>query len=225
MLIDVEAVLSTSRCFGGDLPPPLIAQVVACSWTVRKPTGANLQYVGEPLYAVYLLLEGFIRVSRTAPNGRELLLSMSGPGHLFNLGPLLSGGACTITMDAASDVTLLLLPADELLLLADNEPVLMKAIARTLARHERHALELLESAALQRAPARLAGLLLHDAERHARGRPQYAYNQAELAARLGSVREVVARTLRDFVRRGLIRMEKQTITILDRDGLQHERMQ
>ncbi|HEY0606320.1 MAG TPA: helix-turn-helix domain-containing protein [Herpetosiphonaceae bacterium] len=43
--------------------------------------------------------------------------------------------------------------------------------------------------------------------------------QAEMAARLGTVRERVARTLKSFDALGLIRIERGVITVLDRDGL------
>jgi CRP/FNR family cyclic AMP-dependent transcriptional regulator len=222
-MIDPAGALTHATCFGDAVEPEVLAQLTALCWTIRKPAGANIQYAGEPLYAVYLLVEGFARVSRTAGNGRELVISFSGAGHHFNFGAMLDGGPCTVNIDAVTDVTILMLPADELLQLAECRPPLLRAIARAVARQERHALELLENVALHPLAARLACLLLHDAAHYARGRPQYTANQAEIAARLGTVREVVARTLRDFVQRGLIRIDQHRIEILDAARLAQER--
>jgi CRP/FNR family transcriptional regulator len=48
------------------------------------------------------------------------------------------------------------------------------------------------------------------------------WTQDEIAAHLGTVRDVVGRTLRTFADAGLVRMDRQRIVLLDRDGLEEE---
>jgi DNA-binding GntR family transcriptional regulator len=64
----------------------------------------------------------------------------------------------------------------------------------------------------------LAQLLLEEATDDILSRPRW-YTQAELAARLGTVPDVVQRALRSLENDGLIAMEKQQIRILDRPAL------
>jgi hypothetical protein len=66
---------------------------------------------------------------------------------------------------------------------------------------------------------RLAQLLLQRATDLEQGRPVAPLTQAEMAAPIGTVREMVARTLQSFEAQGLIRLEGGAITILDRAGL------
>jgi CRP/FNR family transcriptional regulator len=50
----------------------------------------------------------------------------------------------------------------------------------------------------------------------------HRWTQEEIAAQIGTVREVVARTLRAFADAGLLRMEQHRIFLLDRAGLEAE---
>jgi CRP-like cAMP-binding protein len=68
---------------------------------------------------------------------------------------------------------------------------------------------------------RLASLLLTQAEAAARGEA-YPLTQAEIAARIGTVREMVGRTLRSFEGAGLIRQDRGAIVVVDRAGLERE---
>ena len=65
----------------------------------------------------------------------------------------------------------------------------------------------------------VAGLLLAQAEAAERGEVAAPLTQADMAARLGTVREMVARTLKSFEALGLISLERGSITIRDRAGL------
>ena len=69
---------------------------------------------------------------------------------------------------------------------------------------------------------RLARLLLEQAEAAERGETPDPLTQEEIASRLGTVREVIGRTLRGMANDGLISMERQHIVILDRVRLTEE---
>jgi CRP/FNR family transcriptional regulator len=66
---------------------------------------------------------------------------------------------------------------------------------------------------------RLARFLLEQAEAGAVTR---RWTQEEIAAYLGTVRDMVGRTLRAFADAGLVRLERQRIVLLDREGLEAE---
>jgi len=70
---------------------------------------------------------------------------------------------------------------------------------------------------------RLAGLLLDQAAAAERGEPPQQLTQAEMAAHLGTVREMVGRALKTFEVLGLIQLDRGVITLLDRAGLEAQR--
>jgi CRP/FNR family transcriptional regulator len=84
-----------------------------------------------------------------------------------------------------------------------------------------HTISLIEDLSLRPVTARLAKLLLlqlADDQQTAIPRHRWA-TQAEIAARLGTVPDVIHRTLRSLENEGLIQVERQRIVILDRNGL------
>ncbi|MBV9787440.1 MAG: winged helix-turn-helix domain-containing protein, partial [Chloroflexi bacterium] len=83
----------------------------------------------------------------------------------------------------------------------------------------RHLVNLVDELSLHTVQGRLARLLLEQAAAAERGEVVPALTQAEMAAQLGTVREMVARTLKSFEVLGLLRMERGAITVLDRAGL------
>jgi CRP/FNR family transcriptional regulator, cyclic AMP receptor protein len=82
---------------------------------------------------------------------------------------------------------------------------------------------LVDELALHSVQGRLAGMLLAQAEAAERGEVVPPLTQAEMAAHLGTVREMVGRTLKSFEALGLIRLDRGQIAILDRAGLEMQR--
>ncbi|NLF74300.1 MAG: winged helix-turn-helix domain-containing protein, partial [Chloroflexi bacterium] len=78
--------------------------------------------------------------------------------------------------------------------------------------------QLVEDLSLRTVEERLARLLLEQAQTDNLPRQRWA-TQAEMAARLGTVPDVVNRALRALAQAGLIAVERHQIRILDRDGL------
>ena len=81
-----------------------------------------------------------------------------------------------------------------------------------------HLVRLVEDLSLRSVEARLARLLLEQAEGETIPRQRWA-TQAEMAARLGTVPDVVNRTLRKLAETGIIKVERHQIQIMDKDGL------
>ena len=69
---------------------------------------------------------------------------------------------------------------------------------------------------------RLAKLLLEQAETVERGELPTPLTQEEIAHHLGTVREVIGRTLRSLAADGLISIQRQQIVIVDRKRLEEE---
>jgi CRP-like cAMP-binding protein len=136
---------------------------------------------------------------------------------------MFDGGACPANAQAQTAVTLLVLPRERLQQLVAQHPALALAMLKEFTGRLRHLVNLVDDLALHTVQGRLAGLLLEQATAATHGQPAPPLTQAEMAARLGTVREMIGRALKTFEALGLIQIERGVITLLDRDGLAMQR--
>jgi CRP/FNR family transcriptional regulator len=197
-----------------ELPPARYDELLARSLVRRAPAGTVLFAADQPCTGFPLVLEGSVRVSKTAPNGREIELYRVEAGESC----ILSGGCLMGHTDysasgiAQSDVVILNIPPvlfQDLML--SHEPFRRYVFSMYGARLA-EVMELVEEVAFRRLDARLAQLLVH------RGPVVQATHQ-KIADDLGSVREIVSRLLRSFEERGWVKLERERITVTDPQGL------
>jgi CRP/FNR family transcriptional regulator len=176
---------------------------------------------GEPCEAVYFVTRGVVRVCRLSPEGREHVLAYLGPGDSFNLVSVLDGGPNRATVDAVTDTTLYTITCERFHQIMHDHHEVALAVLEHLAAEVRRLSDMVEDLALHTVRTRLARFLLAHAEgtQHPR-----RWTQEEIATRIGTVREMVGRTLRAFAVDGLIRRERGRIVVVDRAGLEREAM-
>ncbi len=189
--------------------------------------GETVILEGEPCRYVYFVAEGQVRVVRTAPDGREQVLARLGPGGALNtVPPFLPRKVNHATVQAVTPAVLYAVPVSDFLRLVDECPELARVLLEDFARRLDRLSCLVEDLSLRTVRERLARFLLE----HAEGREGEAgtaavlrrWTQEEIAAQIGTVREVVGRTLRAFADAGLLKIEGHRIILLDREGLEAE---
>ncbi len=181
--------------------------------------GQLVLLMGEPADALYFVLEGEVRLARVSPQGREQLLAVLGPGEVFNAVPLfLPDGVNAAHGRALCDSTLAVLYREDLQHLLATCPDLALAFAQEFAQRLWTQNRLLEDLALHSVRGRLARFLLEVCATDTTLTRRWT--QDEIAARIGSVRDVVGRTLRAFADEGLIRFERNRIIVLAPEALQ-----
>ncbi len=182
---------------------------------------------GEPCRYVYFVAEGQVRVIRTASDGREQVLARLGPGGALNtVPPFLPRKVNHATVQALTPLVLYAVSVPDFLHLVDECPELTRVLLEDFARRLNHLSHLVEDLSLRTVRGRLARFLLEHAE-EGKGEPGRAalvrrWTQEEIAAQIGTVREVVGRTLRAFADAGLLKIEGHRIILLDREGLEAE---
>ena len=196
------------------LPAGRLEALLDQSQVIHEPRGSVLFDAKQPCRGFPLLLEGSVRVTKSAPTGREILLYRVEPGQ----GCILSGGCLlghsdySATGTAEEDVTLVRIPPapfQELLL--QSQPF-RRFVFGMYGDRLAEVMELVEQVAFRRLDARLAQLLIR------RG-PVLEDTHQRLADQLGSVREIVSRLLRGFESRGWVRLERERVTVLDPKAL------
>lgn len=173
---------------------------------------------GEASTGLYIIQQGWVKAVKFSPAGREQVLHFLGPGETFNAIGVLAGVVTPATAIALESTTVWIVRQEMLLQLCDAHPSLAQAIIQTLARRIHYLVGLVEDLSLRSVEARLARLLLEQAHEGVVHRQRWA-TQAELAARLGTVPDVLHRVLRTMVEAGLIEVERREIRLLDPQGL------
>ena len=174
---------------------------------------------GEPCQAVYFVTQGVVRVHRLSLEGREHVLAYLGPGESFNLVPVLDGSPNPSTVDVLTEARLYTISCERFHQIVRDHHEVALAIMEHLAARVRRLSDMAEGLALHTVRTRLARFLLAQAEgtRHPK-----RWTQEEIASHIGTVRDVVGRTLRSFVAAGLIRRERGRVVVVDREGLEQE---
>jgi CRP/FNR family transcriptional regulator len=200
--------------------------------TIHQRTFSPGQVVileGEPCQAVYFVVQGVVRNYRLSPEGRQHVLAYLGPGEPFNLVSALDGGPYLASVEAVTDTTLYAILCQHFgRIMRDHHQVAL-AVMERLAAEVRRLSDMVEDLALHTVRTRLARFLLAHASAElgqvvdGRQRPQ-RWTQEEIAVRIGTVRDVVGRTLRIFAGEGLIRRERGRLVVIDRTGLEREAM-
>jgi CRP/FNR family transcriptional regulator len=176
---------------------------------------------GTPPENLYLIHRGWVKAVKLSSEGREQILDFLGPGQPLNVAPVFAEQAHPATLIAQEACELWAIPQPTLLALLDRYPAMARLIIRTLASWLLHTISLIEDLSLRPVVSRLAKLLLMqlpDDQQTLIPRQRWA-TQAEIAARLGTVPDVVNRALRSLADEGLIQVDRHQIIILDRTRL------
>jgi len=182
--------------------------------------GELLILAGQTCQGAGFLAAGQVRVYRLSPSGREQVLMHLGPGAAFNTVPAFQPqGVNHATVQAVTSGLLYVISSDSLRHLVSVCPDLGLVMLQDFADKLDHLTDLVEDLSLRTVRARLARFLLEHAEEQEVPR---RWTQDEMAARLGTVRDMIGRTLKAFADAGLLRMDRQRIVLLDRQGLQTE---
>ena len=197
------------------LPAADLAAVLRPQARLQVPAGGELFAENSPCLGFPLLLEGTIKVVKSAPNGREMLLYRVEPGGscIITSSCLLGSSPYSARGIAETPVTLRMLPTPLFeRVLGECQPF-RAFVFQLFAGRIAALMQRIEEIAFQRLDQRLARLLL------GRGTPIHSTHQA-LAEELGSVREIVSRLLKSFADQGLVALGREQITLLDRQRLQ-----
>ncbi len=205
------------------LPPfsklsPTTLQAIARRAFIRAYSqGKNLVIEGSPAEFGYFLISGQVRVLRMSEDGRTQVLGRFGRGAPLNIISLLMDTRLNrASIEALTELKTLIIAVEDFNDLLKNYLDFSNLMLRIFAQRMAGMTDLAASLSLYSVRARLAQFLMELADL-----PNTAggWTQDEIAAHIGTVRDVVGRILRDFSAQGLIERDRQQITLLDRQGL------
>jgi CRP/FNR family cyclic AMP-dependent transcriptional regulator len=197
--------------------------ILAFAELVRErsfPKGSVIVFEDDPGDALYLVARGQVKVVLIGEDGREVILSVLGEGNFFGEMSLIDEKPRSATVIAMVDSVVLVLRREDFQARLRTSPEIAIALLRELSRRLRRADEKIGSLVLLDVNGRLADLILRLAEEEGGDRITKKLTHNVLAQMIGSSRETVSRTMRDFVERELVQVSRKEITILNRPLLE-----
>ena len=196
--------------------------LAARSLAASCPKGKVLFTEGEEAAGLYILLEGKVKIFRAAPDGREAVLHIFGPGEPFGEVAVFQGGRFPASAECVEAGVSLFVPRKALLEGIHNDPALALNMLGALSLRLRAFAAKVETLTLMETPQRLAAYLLLTSDEQGKGEDgfQLDISKALLAGLLGTARETLSRCLTRMVEQGAISVSGRTVRILDRAFLE-----
>lgn len=185
-------------------------------------TGETIFEEGAPSRYLWFLERGRVRLYKNAPDGHQLTVCIVRTSDHFCLGtcPLFDNDTSPVSAQALEPVVLKMLDKRSITARMDNDPAIGMAFGKMMADRYRHFARLTSALALHCIRVRVADALLEHAERQgvktARGvELNLDLTQELFASCLGTDRAVIARTLLQFEREGLLHAQGKHILLLN----------
>ena len=213
-MIDIDQLRNTLYFTG--LSDAELAAVSACVFLKKADRGDILSFEGERSEAIYTVISGVVKTYKTSADGKEQIFRIVRPGGTFNDAPVLIDSPNLVTVEAMSPAELYgVKPADMASLIADYPVISRNAIA-VLSRRVQDLVTLVEDFSFLHVTGRVAKMLLTYLQPDT-DHPRLT--QQEMAALIGTAREMVGRSLKNLEEEGVIRMERNRIFIADEAAL------
>lgn len=215
------SIFSAIDLFQG-LDPRELDALASCAVVRNYRSGEDLFLEGEPCAGIHFIESGAVKIVKTTPSGRQLVLAVqSAPATVAEV-PVFDGGPYPATVTATEPVRAYILLRNDFRAFCKRNPDLALRFLEIFGSRLRTLVSLVERITFGNVRQRLAQRLLEFAANAASDAFTLPETHEELAAHLGTVREVVTRNLGRFQSEGLIRMARRDIAILDESGLRSE---
>src|ERR1019366_7589057 len=180
---------------------------------------------GEPCKGLYIGVTGRVRIFKTSMSGREQVLAVEGPGASVAELPVFDGGSYPASASALDKTEALFVSRADLRAICLEKPEVSLKMLQVVGARLRRLVGIIEELSFTTVRHRLISWLLRQASTE--GRPGergivFSLNTShqELAAQIGTVRELVSRNLARLQAQSFIEMNGRQITNLDREGLE-----
>lgn len=174
---------------------------------------------GESTKALYFVLSGWLKAEKTSREGRQQTLRFVGPGEIINELSVFSNSPNSVNVIAMEDALIFSISQEAVEQMLVQSPAFSRQVIENLSGRIEHLLNHIENLSLYPVEVRLARFLLEEAEDGLLERPPWK-TQEEIAARLGTVMDVINRQLQKFAKSGYISVERNCIKIINQTDLQ-----
>jgi CRP/FNR family cyclic AMP-dependent transcriptional regulator len=197
-------------------------------WGIARPKkvkrGETIFFEGDPFQALYVVRTGKVRLTKSTPEGKEIILYIRQDGEPIGAAMLFLNQPYPATAQALEDSEVWMIPGDELEDLVRKNPELAIAIIRLLGERLLQTQAHMRDLALQDKWGALISTLLRLVDEYGRETPDgivldIKLSHQELAKMIGSTREGVNRMMSQLKKEGILDVSRGEITICNEEKL------
>ena len=174
---------------------------------------------GQTCQGLSIIQSGRVKIYKNSPAGREMIINVIEDGDSFNEVPVFDNLEAPVNVGAVIDTRVWLIDSTALRTVIAEHPEAAQKIIINLSQNLRMLVGKIAELSFFNVTARLARLLRQLSSKQLSGDSSERVTQDDLASRIGTVREVVARSLKELEKTGAIDVERGKIKILDREKL------
>jgi CRP/FNR family transcriptional regulator len=209
------SALHNCRYFGS-ASEEILSELVPGMSLRRYATGETIFTEGDPCLGLHIIESGRVKLYKLSPRGREMILRTLGDGESFNEVPVFDGGENPVNVTALIESEIWVVHRDTIRNAMKKHPEMAADIILNLSQNLRMLVGLVEEISFLQVTNRLARLIYSLPEEQLQGKGSARLTQDDLAARLGTVREVVARSLKELEYSGAIQVARRKILVIDK---------
>jgi CRP/FNR family transcriptional regulator len=204
-----------------DLDTRVLARIQASVFEVRLEKGQILFTEGEPAEAMYVVRSGQVKIFKLSPDGREQVLRIMGAGQCFNEVPVFDEGPNPANAQALESSVVWGIRRTDMRRLVEEHPAVAIGFLKVFAGKLRYFTQKVEDLSFRSVTSRVAKLLLEMAEDDGKGgvRLKRQLTQQEMAAVVGTAREMIGRAFKALEKEGAIKLDRHRVVILSRAAL------
>jgi CRP/FNR family transcriptional regulator len=198
--------------------PELVREFKHSAFFTRIPAGRDVFVDGDRVDAIALLISGVVRVFKIGETGREITLYRFGLGEscILTANAILSQQTFPAIATVEQDAEAIMVPADSFRDWVRRYDLWRGFVFDLLSHRLASVMAIVDEVAFRRMDVRVAAFLIESA----RSRNPVRVTHQQIAAELGSSREVISRILEDFASQGWIRPGRGSIELLDPQSLE-----
>jgi CRP/FNR family cyclic AMP-dependent transcriptional regulator len=205
-----------------ELAPPILERIGTYVKRRSMPKGSTIFEKGDAGLGLIGVVSGSVKISVASADGRDIVLNIIRPGEVFGEIALLDGRARTANATAMSDCELIVIERREFIPFLRSEPDVTLKLMEILCSRLRKTSEQVQDMTFLNLSTRLAKTLLRLANANAgpsKTAGKVAITQREISQIVGRSRESTNKQLRAWAKRGWIRLERGSVTVLKADKL------
>jgi CRP-like cAMP-binding protein len=217
---DKIAALQRRAYFDG-LSDAILSEIAEGMRLCRFEAGEPLFWDQEPCAGLHMIRKGHVKLFKVSPQGREFVLQTLSEGTTFNEASVFDGGENPVNAAAVEESEIWIIEPDAIRAGIEVHPELACAVVRHLTQNMRMLIAKVEELSFFQVTHRLARLIEQLPPERLAGKASTRLTHDQLAAQLGTVREVVGRSLRELERSGAIKVSHGRINVVNTDILQY----
>lgn len=196
-----------------DLSENLLKDIAEHMRLCEYQRGDVLFWEGDPCEGLHIVEQGSAKIFKLSPQGRQYIVRILQEGDTFAEVPAFDEGSNPVNVEALETCRVWVINSQKLQELVMAHPAFAQKVLANFGKMLRGMVKMVSEMAFYQVTHRLARLIAELPQE--KSAPHWT--QEQLAARLGTVREVVARSMKELERSGAIKVEDRRIHIADHE--------